>query len=162
MFLEQGSKRSQNIGSNRSQFTYSCEFLNVRERQSLQDKADVFNMLRNCDNSVYDFMLGSDLDSANWEEDQNLTLRGDIEWRARNLGRHHTFWDLVRSDLPWQLTEGIRSDVDEPDMHHIPEFEKQMLSQHRVYSKVVVVRDSFQCFRRTDGMTPDSLANDCH
>ena len=156
MFLYQGSKRPQNVGSNRSQFTYSCELLNVRERQILQEKADVFNMLRNCDNNVFDYMLCSDLNSANWEADQNPSLRADIEWRAHHLGRNHTFWDLVRSDLPWQLTEGIRSDVDEPDMHYIPEFENQILSQHGVYSKAVVVRDSFQSFHRTDGMTPNS------
>ena len=148
MFLYGGSKRSQNIGSNKSQFTFSCEVLNIRERQILQDKLDVFNILHNLNP-----FFSRDVDVVNWEGDQNPNLRNDISWSAEHRGRPNTFWNLVRSDLPWQLTEGIRSDLDEPDTFRIPEFEDQMLSQHGVYSRATLVRDSFQCFPRHDGMT---------
>ena len=138
---------SQKIGSNRPQFTYSCEISSLRERRYLQDQVDVFNILRDIPE------LNQRLSSVNWMEHQKSKLYRDILWRAEHLGRSCDFWDFARSDMPWQLTEGIRSDLDELDMHQIPEFENQMLSQHGVYSKAVLVRDSFRCFGRADGMT---------
>ena len=140
-------KLSQNIGSNRPQFTYSCEILSLRERRNLQDQVDVFNILRGIPK------LHRLLDAYNWQHAVGHNLYRDIHWRAENLGRSCGFWDFARSDMPWQLTDGIRSDLDEPDMHQIPEFENQMLSQHGIYSKAVLVRDSFRCFRRNDSMT---------
>ena len=136
---------TQHIGSNRPQFTYSCEILSLRERRYLQDQVDVFNILRDIPE------LNQRLNSVNQHPEHGLYY--DMVWRAGHLGGSRDFWDFARSDMPWQLTEGIRSDLDEPDMYQIPEFENQMLSQHGVYSKAVLVRDSFRCFSRNDGMT---------
>ena len=153
MFLHGGSERSQNVGSNRSQFTYSCEVLNVRERQNLQDKVDVFNIIHNT--AILDAVVHVHHLHASKIHDLDFLSSDhghDTSWRAKYFGNKSAFRGLVRSDSPWQLTEGIRSELDDPNMLHIPEFENQILAQHGVYSKAVLVRDLFQCFRRNDGM----------
>lgn len=160
MFLYEGSKRSQNFGSNRSQFTYSCELLNIRERQSLQDKVDVFNILYGMDQLPSFRLLAHTLNG--WMTDLTPDLRGDMLSNGKHLGKSWILGDLARSNFPWQLTEGIRSDLDDPNMLQIPEFENQILAQHGVYSKAVLVRDMFQCFHRNDGMTPNSPTNCYH
>lgn len=154
LFQYESPKRSQNIGSNRSQLTYSCEILSLREKQYLQDQVDIFNILG--DNFM--FNVGFDTDTGPGLLHNGLSL--DFYFRA-NTRRSRGFWHLARSDLPWQLTEGIHSDLDQVHMYQIPEFENQMLSQHREYSGGVLVRDLLQCFHRNDGMTPIS-PTDCH
>ena len=155
LFQYESPKRSRNMGSNRSQFTYSCEILSLREKQHLQDQVDIFNILG--DNIM--FNVGFDTDAGAGLLHNGLSL--DFYFRENRPGRSRGFRHLVRSDLPWQLTEGIRSDLDQVDMYQIPEFENQMLSQHREYSGGFLVRDLFQCFHRNDGMTPIS-PTDCH
>ena len=103
---------------------------------------------------MYVHLYNINWEGANWLGDQNPNLRGDMIWQAQHFGRSSEFWNIVRSDLPWQLAESIRPDMDEPYLPRTIEFESQTLSQHRVYSEAVLVRDSFQCFHRADGMTP--------
>ena len=144
MFLYEGPSYLNCFGSDGTRFP-RCEILNFRERQYLQDQVDVFNILRDIPT------LRQKLDSANWAKDRNDSLLIDIEWRAKNDGTTSGFWDLARSDLPGQLTEGAGGPPIEPNMQPAPEIDEQMLSRHKMYSDAVLVRDSLHCFLRRDG-----------
>ena len=59
-----------------------------------------------------------------------------------------------KSDLPWQLDEGIRSDFPKFDLktNEIEtEISRQLLSSYPIFSDAVLVRDSFRCSSRDDG-----------
>lgn len=144
MFLYEGPGYSHCFGSDGTRFPH-CEVLTFRERQYLQDQVDVFNILRDLPT------LRQKLDSANWAKDRNDSLLIDIQWRAKHYGTTSGFWDLARSDLPGQLTEGAGGAPIEPNMQPTPEIDEQILSRHKVYSDAVLVRDSFQCIHRGDG-----------
>ena len=147
LFLYEGPKCSPNFG--RDGWPYlQCEILNLRERQHLQDQTHVFAILKDLP------ALSRRLDLATWEHDRNDNLQVDVEWRADRFERRHGFWDHARADLPWQLTEGIRSDSEFLNVQHAPEFDSQMLSRHGFFSKAILVRDSFKCIHRGDGMMP--------
>ncbi|KAL8788395.1 MAG: hypothetical protein Q9195_007313 [Heterodermia aff. obscurata] len=124
-----------------------CDYGDNRfERRNLQDQVDAFNILQPIIPELNE--LREDFPP---ESQLEYSVREDILWRAKHLGRSCGHWDLARTDLPWQLTEGIHSDLNQLDIHQIPEFEDQMLSQHGQYSKAALVRDWFQCLHRTDG-----------
>ena len=144
MFLYEGPRYLHCFGSDGARFP-RCEILNFRERQYLQDQVDVFNILRDVPT------LRQKLDSASWAKDRNDNLLIDIQWRAKQGGTASGFWDLARSDLPGQLTEGAGDPPLDPNMQPTPEIDEQMLSRHKMYADAVLVRDSFQCFPRRDG-----------
>lgn len=67
--------------------------------QDLQDKSDVFNILRE---SV---RLNFELDNIAFEYKASGSFQRNLYLRASR-----GFWNDVQSDMPWQLDEGIRSD----------------------------------------------------
>ena len=144
MFLYEGPSDLHCFGSDGTRFP-RCEILNFRDRRYLQDQIDVFNILRDIPT------LRQKLDSTNWAKDRNDNLLMDIEWRVKRDGTTSGFWDLARSDLPGQLTEGAGGTSSEPNMQPTAEIDEQMLSRHKIYSDAVLVRDSFRCFLRRDG-----------
>lgn len=110
---------------------------------------------------VYLFLKGLDgfqnsIDESIWDgEEKNSSLHSDIEWRADHLGVEANYWNMVASDMPWQLTEGMAmgSQVPveglQPIGRHI---DKQSLSAHPFFKDSQIVRNPFRCFHRSDGM----------
>ena len=122
--------------------------MNFRGRQYLQDQSDVFNILQDSPS------LSAELDKLTLKDDADDSLQSHLLWRADHLGTNHGFWNDVQSDLPWQLDEGIRSNFSKLEVTKdllAPKIGKQMLSRHPIYSEVVLVRDHFRYFPRTDG-----------
>ena len=122
-----------------------CEVTSFRERQYLQDQTDVFNIFKKIT------QLNGLLDQRNWQQDQGTGLPNKVQSEASRLGAGSAFWDLAHSDLPWQLTQSIRSDFDVMNTLEAPDFERQILSRHGAYAEAILVRDSFQSFHRDEG-----------
>lgn len=124
------------------------EILSFRGWQYLQDQSDVFNILREFPH------LSAKLDKLlHMCHPDN---RSERFWgRVFDvLGMTRGFWDNVKSDLPWQLDEGIRSRFSKIELVEgslAQEIGQQMLSRHPIYSNAVLVRDYFRCFPRDDG-----------
>lgn len=122
------------------------EVLNFHNRQYLEDQTDVFNILRHFPG------LDPILNSHNWPPgawDRPVGL--DIAIRSKEYGATLSFWDLVRSDLPSQLTEGRDDDLNFTHTSAPAGLDPQTLSRHRAYANAVLVRDLFRTFRRSDG-----------
>ena len=65
-----------------------------------------------------------------------------------------TFWNLVSSDMPWQLHEGLSMGSLGPKDGLKPvgrQVDRQTLSMHPFYENAHLVRDPFRCFHRGDG-----------
>ncbi|KAL8690707.1 MAG: hypothetical protein Q9218_003905 [Villophora microphyllina] len=127
---------------------FKIEVLNLRERQYLLDQLDVFNILRNFS------VLTISLDQLNVVNDNHSTLFTDIAWRADYMRFSLRFWDMVHSDLPWQLSEGWHSGFFDNDISTNPptvRLEEQLLSSHPRYKGTVLVMNPLRLFWRTDG-----------
>jgi len=89
---------------------------------------DVFAILSNLQR------LKPHLNKMSLVGDKIKNLRDDIYWRAEHLGTTVSYWNLVKSDMPWQLSEGISLDDHVgPDMGDKPtgrNIDKQALSKH--------------------------------
>ncbi|KAL8722754.1 MAG: hypothetical protein Q9225_000815 [Loekoesia sp. 1 TL-2023] len=126
--------------------TLHFEVLNFRHRQYIEDQMDVFNILR----FIPD--LDHKLSGQNWSPGAwNTPISTDVAIRSNEYGAKMNFWDLVRSDLPSQLTEGREDDLNFTTTSQPAILDAQMLSQHRAYTGAVLVRDLFRTFRRSDG-----------
>lgn len=125
----------------------SFEVLNFCDRQYLKDRVNVFQILRNFTH------LTEKLDFENWRHAQSDILQYDLEWRSNFYGRKLSFWDLARSDLPSQLTEGRYDDFEFIDVSSPSAVDHQILRRHAAYEDAVLVRDSVQTLRRGDGTT---------
>ena len=90
-----------------------------------------------------------------WDNEKNASLQHDMTWRADHLGVKLDYWNLVSSDMPWQLTEGIAMtnlvplEGLKPVGRHI---DQQAVSSHPFYKDAQLVRSPFRCFHRSDGM----------
>jgi len=114
----------------------------------LQDQLDVFNIL--CSFPT----LTSTLDNLNLGEHEYSPLHDDIEGKYFHLDIGRGFWDMVRADLPWQLSEGTRASIHDTDIGTNPpalSIEAPMLPRHPKYEGAVFVRDPLQCLPRSDG-----------
>lgn len=110
---------------------------------------DVYLFLK----SLKDFQ--EPLNDCVWDGDENANLHSDIDWRAEHLGMDATYWNLVDSDMPWQLTEGIAMGNQGPVEGLRPigrHIDKQALSSHPFFGESQLVRNPFRCFHRSDGM----------
>lgn len=112
---------------------------------------EVYLFLKNLDG------LQKYTDEIMWDgEEKSSSLHSDIEWRADHLGVEANYWNMVASDMPWQLTEGMAmgSQVPveglQPIGRHI---DKQSLSAHPFFKDSQIVRNPFRCFHRSDGMS---------
>ncbi len=150
IFLHDGSPGREFENAGRSGWPFlETEVLNLRHQDNFQEMRDVYLFLNRVDG------LNEALDGFSWDGDQNANLRSDIDWRAGHLGVEATYWNLVDSDMPWQLTEGIamvhQGPVEglKPIGRHI---DKQSLSSHPFFTKSQLVRNPFRCFHRSDGM----------
>ncbi|KAL9629688.1 MAG: hypothetical protein Q9164_006768, partial [Protoblastenia rupestris] len=149
IFLHEGETGREFENAGRSGWPYlETEIFNFRHRQNFQEMRDVYLLLRDRQE------LQHDLDQSTWKADQNASLHHDIDWRADHLALEPTFWNLVSSDMPWQLSEGLSmgslcpKDGLAPIGRHV---ETQTLSMHPFYKDANLVRDPFRTFHRGDG-----------
>lgn len=139
------------MNAGRSGWPYlETEVLNFRSQTNFQEMRDVYIFLKNLEG------FQETLDDCAWDGDQNASLHSDIDWRAGHLGIDANYWNMVDSDMPWQLTEGIAMGNQGPVEglrtigRHI---DKQALSSHPFFKKAQLVRNPFRCFHRADGMS---------
>lgn len=94
------------------------------------------------------------LDKRVFEGDENQTLKTDVKLRAEYLGKDLTFWEAVKSDLSWLLTDGALNMKSPAAVSRDTNFQvrPQMLQQNQVYETAYIARDSFRCFHRQDGI----------
>lgn len=149
IFLHDGPTGREFEHAGRSGWPYlETEILNFRHRENFQEMRDVYLLLH--DNKK----LHEDLNESTWKADQNASLRSDIDWRADHLAMQPTFWNLVDSDMPWQLSEGLAMgslgprDGLRPVSRHV---DRQIISSHPFYKDAQLVRSPFRTFHRSDG-----------
>ena len=121
------------------------EILSFRNRQYLQDQIDAYNILKDFDS------LNERLTAHHIRTLRSETLTADLQWRSDHFGNDVEFWNLARSDLPSQLTEGTYGDYGILDVPQAPEVDEQFLSRHSAFAGAVLVRDTFRSFNRGDG-----------
>ena len=148
-FLNAGPDYSSNFGQDYNNYSspqLHFEVLNFRHRQYVEDQADVFNILRHLTG------LTSSLNGYTWAPGLwDASLYSDFITRSHEYVASTEFWDLVRSDLPSQLTEGNDDDLHFTSTSPSISIDAQILSQHPAYSHAILVRDPFRTFRRSDG-----------
>ena len=149
IFLHEGETGREFEGAGRSGWPYlETEVLNFRHRDNFQEMRDVWTLLHQRTE------LGEALNESTWKGDQNASLHHDVDWRADHLAMEPTFWNLVDSDMPWQLSEGVAlgsqgpKDGLRPVVRHV---DRQTLAQHSLYRNAQLVRNPFRTFHRGDG-----------
>ena len=149
IFLHDGPAGREFEHAGRSGWPYlETEILNFRHRDNFQEMRDVYLLLQGNQE------LHEDLNECTWKADQNSSLRSDINWRADHLAMEPTFWNLVDSDMPWQLSEGLAMgalgprDGLQPVSRHV---DRQTISSHPFYKAAQLVRSPFRTFHRGDG-----------
>ncbi|KAL9006684.1 MAG: hypothetical protein Q9188_000558 [Gyalolechia gomerana] len=133
------------------------EVLNMRSHKDFQEMRDVYLILSNLTE------LDEELDHSSFKNDENSSLQSDIQWRAGHRAMTASYWNLVASDMPWQLDEGLvmgmRGPLEglQPITRHV---DPQMLSTHPFFKDSHLVRNVFRCFHRSDGilLTMSSMA----
>lgn len=155
IFLHDGPPGRKFENAGRSGWPYlETEVLNLRNRENFQEMRDVYLFLKNLDG------FSEALDPLTWEGDQNARLHSDIDWRSDHLGVKPTYWNLVDSDMPWQLTEGLAMGSQGPVEGLKPigrHIDKQALSSHPFYRNSQLVRNPFRCFHRSNGTSEHSI-----
>ena len=149
IFLHDGScgREFENGGSTGWPYL-ETEVLNLRSKKNFQEMRDVYILLQ----ERKDLQAG--LNASTWKNDKNSSLQSDVEWRIGHLGTNGDYWNLVASDMPWQLTERISMgfwgpmEGLKPIGRHI---DKQALSSHPFFEESQLVRNPFRCFHRSDG-----------
>lgn len=150
IFLHDGSCGREFENAGRSGWPYlETEVLNFRSQENFQQLRDVYLLLQGLDD------LQEPLNETIWDgEEKTSSLHSDIDWRADHLGIKANYWNMVASDMPWQLSEGIALgnlvpvDGLQPVGRHI---DKQSLSAHPFFKNSQIVRNPFRCFHRSDG-----------
>ncbi|KAL9603603.1 MAG: hypothetical protein Q9219_001106 [cf. Caloplaca sp. 3 TL-2023] len=150
IFLHDGKPGREFENGGSSGWPYlETEVLNLRSHSNFQEMRDVYLLLSNLTE------LDEDLDQASFKNDRNSSLQSDIQWRENHLGLTASYWNLVASDMPWQLDEGlsigIRGPLEglQPITRHV---EPQMLSTHPFFRDSHLVRNIFRTFHRADGV----------
>ncbi|KAL8698603.1 MAG: hypothetical protein Q9224_001780 [Gallowayella concinna] len=125
------------------------EVLNIRSHQNFQEMRDVYLILSKMTE------LEEELDRSSFKNDENSSLQSDIEWRAKHLAMPANYWNLVSSDMPWQLSEGLAIGIRGPTEGLQPisrQIGQQTLCTHPFYRNCHMVRNIFRCFHRSDGI----------
>ena len=149
IFLHDGPVGREFENAGRSGWPYlETEILNFRHRDNFQTMRDIYVLLH--DKSE----LHDDLNESTWRADRNANLHKDVDWRGGHLDMKPSFWNLVDSDMPWQLSEGLAMgsmgprDGLQPILRHV---DRQILSSHPFYKNAQLVRNPFRTFHRSDG-----------
>lgn len=81
-------------------------------------------------------------------------LKVDLEWRANHLGSKVSFWDMVSFDFSRELQEGKSLAQDTPSLATLSAediVDEQVFSSHPLYENVLLMRNYFRAFHRSDG-----------
>lgn len=144
--------------------------LNFRHREEVEDLRDTYCLLSRLDHLSRSAPDSTDDDLSpqtsktptgpeplDWEchrGDRNPKLRGDLEWRAEHLNTELTFWELVASDMPWQISDGLPICASGPLGRIKPvinSYDFRILSSHPAFLDAQLVRNEFRFFHRSDG-----------
>ena len=149
IFLHDGCRGRKFEKAGRTGWPYlETEVLNFRSEGNFQEMRDVYILLRKLDD------LQDSLNESIWKDERNASLQHDVGWRADHLGTEVNYWNMVDSDMPWQLSEGLCMGQMGPTAGLRPvvrHIDKQAISQHPFYKKSQLVRNPFRCFHRSDG-----------
>ena len=149
IFLHDGSCGREFEKAGRTGWPYlETEVLNFRSEGNFQEMRDVYILLKELDD------LQDSLNESIWKDERNASLHHDVEWRADHLGTEVNYWNMVDSDMPWQLSEGLCMGSMGPTVGLRPvvrHIDRQAISQHPFYKKSQLVRNPFRCFHRSDG-----------
>ncbi|KAL8675232.1 MAG: hypothetical protein Q9168_000352 [Polycauliona sp. 1 TL-2023] len=150
IFLHDGQPGREFENAGASGWPYlETEVLNLRSHKDFQEMRDVYLILGRLTE------LEEDLDQSSFQNDENSSLQSDISWRANHLAMSANFWNLVSSDMPWQLTEGLAMGIRGPTEGLQPisrQIGQQTLCNHPFYRNCHMVRNIFRCFHRSDGI----------
>lgn len=127
--------------------------LEFHHKDYFKDKRDTFLLLRNRQG------LSKILDDTFFMNVKNDKLRDDMQWRCGHVNTEMTFWNIVQSELPHQLSESIITGV-----VHWPHdglkpvdqtLTEQMFSRHPFYkqARARLVKTMFRTFHRDDGQS---------
>ena len=128
----------------------SCEVLGLRDREFLRDQLDVYNILQLPDFEKVTENLTKSLSSTELGSDR----LGELKMAGWYLHGNPSFWDLAKTEITWQLSEGVKSSLLDTDVFTNPVAEKveeQLLGRHPRYEGTVLVRDLFKCFYKGNG-----------
>ncbi|KAL8784546.1 MAG: hypothetical protein Q9213_003894 [Squamulea squamosa] len=150
IFLHDGQPGREFENGGTSGWPYvETEVLNIRSHKDFQEMRDVYLILSRLTG------LEEDLDQCSWKNDENSSLQSDVSWRADHLAMPPNYWNLVLSDMPWQLSEGLAMGIRgvteglQPISRQIGQ---QILCNHPFYTNCHMVRNIFRCFHRSDGI----------
>lgn len=93
------------------------------------------------------------LDAKVFVGDHNAGVEDNVIARAKHLGMEPSYWNAVKSDLPWLLSDGQlnmkspRASGQEANLR----MKKQALQEHEFYKDAYLARDPLRCFHRDDG-----------
>ncbi|KAI4248411.1 MAG: hypothetical protein L6R40_000970 [Gallowayella cf. fulva] len=150
IFLHDGQPGREFENGGTSGWPYlETEVLNIRSHNNFQEMRDVYLILSKLTE------LEEALDQSSFKNDENSSLQSDIEWRANHLAMPANYWNLVSSDMPWQLTEGLCMGIRGPTEGLQPisrKITQQTLCNHPFYRDCHLVRNIFRCFHRSDGI----------
>ncbi|KAI4125314.1 MAG: hypothetical protein LQ338_004328 [Usnochroma carphineum] len=150
IFLHDGEQGREFENGGRPGWPYvETEVLNMRSHKNFQEMRDVYTILSNFK------ALDDELDGSSFKNDLNSSLQSDIQWRAGHLGVTANYWNLVASDMPWQLDEGLAMGIMGPIEGLQPigrKINRQALSLHPFFRDSHLVRNLFRCFHRADGI----------
>jgi hypothetical protein len=122
--------------------------LNFRHRDDVRDLRDTYCHLSQIRK------LDATLDNSCFDGDKNEKLRGDVEWRTKYFNKPVRFWDLVASDLPFQLSDGIPFQSQGPLAAIKPSLysrDFEILSRHPHFNMAQLVRNQFRFFHNNNG-----------
>ena len=149
IFLHEGDQGREFTHAGRSGWSYlESEVFSFVNREYFQEMRDVYLLLQDRQD------LHDELNASSWKANQNASLHQDIDWRAGHLAVEATYWNLVSSDMPWQLSEGLSMGALGPKdgLKPVGRFvEKQTISSFPFYANAHLVRDPFRTFHRGDG-----------
>lgn len=137
-----------NAGFNPAWPFIEVDCLNFRHIDDIRDLRDTYCYLSKTRK------LDATLDQSCFDGDHNEKLRGDLDWRTSIFNKTIRFWDLVASDLPFQLSDGIPFQSQGPLAAIKPSLNSkdfEILSQHPHFNKAQLVRDQFRCFHNNNG-----------
>jgi hypothetical protein len=132
----------------------SMDCLNFRHKEDVQDLRDAYCLLSEITS------LDSLLDKNCLAGDRNEKVRSNLEWRAEHFDTKLKYWDLVASDVPWQLSDyfPLRSSV---PLARIKPNKKSndlgILSEHPKFRDAQLVVNELRCFHREDGKDTTNL-----
>lgn len=124
--------------------------LEFHHKDYFKEKRDTFLLLKNRQG------LSKILNNSLFANVKNDKLEKDMQWRCDHLNTEMTFWNIMLSELPNQLSESITSVLHWPPDRLNPggqTIRKQMFSRHPFYkqARARLINTIFRTFHRDDG-----------